>query len=64
MVRLYGDWDKHLSENFLHNCADTDPVALMEHEVGEYARKSELDIQSYRIGEQTMPLVKRRFEKS
>lgn len=64
MVRLCGEGDENLAENFLHNCADTDPVALMEHEVGEYARKSELDIQSYRIGEQTMPLVKRRFDES
>lgn len=63
MVRLCGDGDKRLAESFLHNCAGTDPVALMEHEVGEYARKSELDIQYYRIWESTMPLVKRRFKK-
>ena len=64
MVRLCGDGDKHLAESFLHNCANADPAALMEHQVEEYARKSELGIQYYRIGESTMPLIKRRFEKN
>lgn len=64
IVRLCGEGDENLAENFLHNCADSDPVALMEHAVEEYARKSELDIQYFRIGENTMPLVKRRYEKS
>ena len=34
----------------------------MEYEVEEYARKSELNIQYYRIGESIIPLVKRRYE--
>lgn len=66
IVRLCSGGDENLSEILLHNCADADsdggPAAVMEYEVEEYARKSELNIQYYRIGESTMPLVKRRYE--
>lgn len=66
IVRLCSGGDENLSEILLYNCADADsdggPAAVMEYEVEEYARKSELNIQYYRIGESIIPLVKRRYE--